>query len=47
MAMDETDLVVGGAGGSLDPLVGHQIEVSLRGMVDTLSERCNCFLFLF
>ena len=29
-------LVVGGPGGALDPLVGHQVEVPLSGMVDPL-----------
>ena len=30
------DVVVAGSGGSLDPLVGHQVEVALCGMVDAL-----------
>ena len=30
------DVVVTGPGGALDPLVGHQVEVALCGMVDAL-----------
>ena len=30
------DVVVTGSGGALDPLVGHQVEVALCGMVDAL-----------
>ena len=30
------DVVVTGPGGSLDPLVGHQVEVALRGVVNAL-----------
>ncbi len=31
---------MGGPGGALNTLVGHQIEVALRGMVDTLIDEC-------
>ncbi len=31
---------MGGPGGSLNTLMGHQIEVALRRMVDTLDVEC-------
>ncbi len=30
------DVVVARSGGALDPLMGHQVEVALRGMVNAL-----------
>ena len=36
VAVVPEDVVVAGPGGPLDPLVGHQVEVALGGMVDAL-----------
>ena len=36
VAVVPEDVVVAGPGGALDPLVGHQVEVALGGVVDAL-----------
>ena len=48
VAVVPEDVVVAGPGGALDPLVGHQVEVALGGVVDALVYHgaCQCVSIL-